>query len=179
MNCCSLHCISSSEIPTYYCGNGSSVIDLVFVSFTSQTQNSLSVVHTPLTKHCQLHFNFSIPAKLNPKYNEKILRCDPLSLENRLNTLPFLASSDDLNQFYHCFATAIQDSGLKNKRRLSTAWFDRECAQLKKRVENCFKSMQLSKNVTALSELRNLKNQFKHTCQRKKGNLKAGKFCLI
>ena len=91
----SLVCLNNIEVPTYVCHNGSSVIDLLFVSFSASTDMSLGVLSSPITKHCQLVFTFKMKTSLNKRYGKPIKRCDIQLLQSRLASIPRFNSSNN------------------------------------------------------------------------------------
>ena len=108
---------------TYFCHNGRSTIDLVFVQHSLLHNTHMIIVEHPLTQHCQLQLDVPITTLSCGTRGEKITRFDPDLLQSHLEAFPDNGDPQSQNSR---LVDAIKQSAILPRKRKSKPWFDSE-----------------------------------------------------
>ena len=117
--------INNPQVPTYYCHNGRSTIDLVYANEFIPRISHFEIKEHPMTKHCQVYTTVPIEATKNSQRHQRIKKCDPIILEAQLqNLINYQADENDVSNTSAVVTTALQNSAIQPKKRKSKPWFN-------------------------------------------------------
>ena len=152
MNIMGFNLLNDLEIPTYYCHNGVSTIDLIFVRNIEIKQFEIS--ECSLKKHKPILFTAKIENEcaeyeidIAPKYRRIIID------RNKINDhlIDLAVSTHNMNAYEICYGLVeIIKSGLQLKVKRTTTnkhktWFTHECLSLKKKTMDIFRNIERSR----------------------------------
>ena len=162
---------------TFLCTNGSSTIDLVFISKKHCDNFKVAVEPSLETKHQIVSTTFNTTCfKSLRERSRPIRRTDQGQLATNFDNDTFyeyLQETGNANNAFNVIISAIYDSKVTSNSKKSKAWFDRDCCIMKNEVRcsyNAVKRSKMGDRMELVKHHSDLVVQFQRTKRQKKAS---------